>query len=205
MKGPPQDQGEGVGDSVPQDPQKQQAAADVEKAKDRHDPHAEGADGAYAPDDDYARKEGGCHPGNMGRDLPAGSQGVGDRGSLGGAAHSQGRAQDAEGVEQGKAPAAQAVLKDVHRASHAAAVGFLPVEKTAQEAFGVGSGHSQDPCHPAPEQGAGAAQGDGCGHSHDISGAQGGCQGGGQGRETAQVRSVSGGRRVGRDGEADGF
>ena len=94
--------------------------------------------------------------------------------------------QGGEDTEQDAQPLpvlAQAVLDVVHGAAHPVAVLVPLTELHGQGNLGVLGTHTDEGSDPQPEDGAGAAQGDGGGDTGDVAGAHGACQGGGHGLE----------------------
>ncbi len=77
----------------------------------------------------------------------------------------------------------QAILDIVHRAADPVTLGVALTEFHRQQHLGVLGRHAQQGRDPQPEDGAGAAQGDGGGDPGDVAGTHGGRQGGGQGLE----------------------
>ena len=78
---------------------------------------------------------------------------------------------------------ADAVLQIVHGAAAPFAPLIPAAEEKAQHVFRIIGHHADDGGDPHPENGAGAAHGNGVGHAGDVSRADGGGQGGAQGLE----------------------
>ncbi len=91
------------------------------------------------------------------------------------------------GEEDGQPLGVEAALEGEHRAAEHTAVFRLDAVFDGQQPFRIFGGHTEDAGDPAPEHRAGAAEGHGRGHAHDVAGADGGRQGGGQGAELADV------------------
>ena len=101
---------------------------------------------------------------------------------------------DAEGGDGGEdgegdaEPAAfHAALDDVHGAADDVALLVLHAVADGEQAFGVAGGHAEEPGEHAPEDGSGAAGGDGDGDADDVAGADVGGQRDHEGGEVGDV------------------
>ena len=114
-----------------------------------------------------------------------GVDGAGDVTNLNSVADAEG-CQCAEDTEDGAQPLpvlAQAVLDVVHGAADPVAQCVSLTELDGQQNLGVLGTHTDQSGDPQPEDGAGAAQGDSCGNTGDVTGTDGSCQSGGHSLE----------------------
>ena len=187
MKGTLKNQSQGGRERVPCHPQKQQAAADIEKSQNRYDTDAEVSDRLNPPDNDKPRKYCGQNSGDVRRNIPAGADGVGNGAGLGRASYAQRCKQETERIKKSQPLSVKAILQDVHGASNGCSVCTFSAKKTAQITFRIGGRHAQNSGNPAPEQSAWTTECNGSRNAYDISRSQSGCESCRKGGKAAEV------------------
>ena len=102
--------------------------------------------------------------------------------------------QSSEDGEQDSQPlplGAQTLGDGVHGTADPVAHSVALTELNSQQDLGILGSHTDQCGDPQPEQSAGAAQGDSCGDTSDVAGADGACQGGGNGLEGGHLTFCS--------------
>lgn len=187
LEGAGHDHGQDAGDLGDVHEDDSQRAQHVEGDHDGHQQGGHAADAAHTADDDGGGQAHEHDTGDAGSDGKAVVEGVSHGIGLHHAADAEGGDGREEG-EQGRQPfPAQPARDVVHGAAAEGAVLVLHAVFHGQHGFGVFGGHAHEAGHPHPEQGTGAADVDGRGHTGDIAGAHGGRKGHHQSLEVGDV------------------
>ena len=185
-------QGDGGGDFSDIEQQHQQADGDIENGHERHQPRSPQGDALDAAEqhgtDQHHERYGGDQRCDVEFVVEGGGDGVGLH-HIADAETGDG-AEDREGDGEPAPFGAQAVADVVHGAADPVAGFVFFAELHGADCFGIFGGHADQSCHPHPEQGSGAAEGDGCGHTDDVTRADGGGQRGHEGAEGGDVASL---------------
>ena len=113
----------------------------------------------------------------------------GDGIRLYGAADAEGGEGGKEGEEDTEPLPSQSLFEGIHRtAKHLSTLGLDAVFH-GKKTFGILGGDTEDTGEPAPEYGAWSTQGDGSGHTYDITGTDGRGKGCGEGSELGDIAS----------------
>ena len=171
----------GVGD------EHDEAAEQIERGHDRHDLFREGGDAAHAAEEHEGGERGDDHAHGDGRHGEGGLERSGDGVGLHHVADEAEGDDDRNGEEHRQLPAAEALGDVVGRAAGDVALIVLGLVGLGEHGFCEDGGHAEEGRDPHPEDGAGAAHGDGRGRSGEVAGADLRGDGRGEGLEGAHA------------------